>query len=688
MGNVPRASYLTSDIHAVCDRLGPRVKDFAGKTILLTGAHGFLGRYLVAIFQEMAERLARPCHVVAMDNFISSADESRPSGSAVTFIKHNVIDEYPAAALHRRVDFVIPAAGLASPAYYKRFPLETIDVTTIGLRRALDVARDHHARLLYFSSSEIYGDPVASAVPTPETYKGNVASLGPRACYDDQSEILTENGWVLFKDLDPTSKVATLGHDGRVEYHVPNEHIVQDYEGSLLAFQNSKIDAVVTGNHFMYVRDKADKMRFLAAQDIDYARSWRVPVSGQFAGREVETKFFEKKISKMGNITQVKMDDWLEFVGYYISEGCAYTRKTKTTIKGKSYDTKHYSIQIAQSKEEGRQKISACLERLGFNYFDSDDHAFRVCSKYLVEMFRPLGHSRDKYIPREYMDLSARQSRILLDALILGDGHRRGDSTAIYYSMSRRLADDVQELALRCGLAATISQSSRGLYAVNIRPPVFAKLPFPEKYPYTGKVYCVDVTNHVICVRRSGKAFWCGNCYDESKRLGETLCYTYAEKFGTAATMVRPFNVFGPGLSRNDLRVIPNFGSRIIDGKPIEVYGTGRQTRTFCYVVDAMVGFLLCLLDGKAGEAYNVGNPEPEISMVELVPKLAAILGKKVDFRVIDYPANYPADEPMRRCPDITKARALGYEPLVPLDEGLRRFFHWAEQAYLFEQPA
>jgi UDP-glucuronate decarboxylase len=172
-------------------------------------------------------------------------------------------------------------------------------------------------------------------------------------------------------------------------------------------------------------------------------------------------------------------------------------------------------------------------------------------------------------------------------------------------------------------------------------------------------------------------------CYDESKRVGETLCYIFHEKFGTHTNTIRPFNVFGPGMQETDYRVMPNFANRIRGNKALNIYGTGNQTRTFCYITDAMVGFLLVILKGVPGEAYNIGTPKPEIAMLDLVKRLQAVLGRPIPHNIIEYPDSYPADEPNRRCPDIRKARLqLGFSPSVDLDDGLRRFFDWAMQTY------
>jgi UDP-glucuronate decarboxylase len=116
---------------------------------------------------------------------------------------------------------------------------------------------------------------------------------------------------------------------------------------------------------------------------------------------------------------------------------------------------------------------------------------------------------------------------------------------------------------------------------------------------------------------------------------------------------------------------------------PLNVYGTGSQTRTFCYITDALRGFILAALKGVPGEAYNIGNPKPEICMLDLVRLVEKVLGRSVPLNLIEYPDSYPADEPMRRCPDIRKARLqLNYEPLVPLEDGLRRFLCWSDKVY------
>lgn len=169
-------------------------------------------------------------------------------------------------------------------------------------------------------------------------------------------------------------------------------------------------------------------------------------------------------------------------------------------------------------------------------------------------------------------------------------------------------------------------------------------------------------------------------CYDESKRLGETIAVVYHEQFGTPVTIVRPFNVFGPGMGHADRRVLPMFAYKAINKQSIPVHGDGHQTRTFCYITDAITGFFKVMLSGKHGESYNIGSSDNEISMKNLAELFIKLEGSGASFNLIPYPDNYPGGEPQRRCPDITKAKEdLTFSPKVTLEDGLRRFIEWCK---------
>lgn len=172
-------------------------------------------------------------------------------------------------------------------------------------------------------------------------------------------------------------------------------------------------------------------------------------------------------------------------------------------------------------------------------------------------------------------------------------------------------------------------------------------------------------------------------CYDESKRVGETLCYIYNGQYRVHTNMIRPFNVYGPGMNEKDYRVLPNFANALKRNKPLKIYGDGEQTRTFCYITDAIVGMFKVMLLGLPAGAYNIGNPTPEVSMIQLAKTIQEVLAQPVLIQQVSYPDSYPSDEPKRRCPDITKAQTqLDFNPNVKLAQGLKRFFSWAMDAY------
>ncbi|MBM4337611.1 MAG: NAD-dependent epimerase/dehydratase family protein [Deltaproteobacteria bacterium] len=172
-------------------------------------------------------------------------------------------------------------------------------------------------------------------------------------------------------------------------------------------------------------------------------------------------------------------------------------------------------------------------------------------------------------------------------------------------------------------------------------------------------------------------------CYDESKRFGETLCVNFAQVHGVPVTMARPFNNIGPGLKISDRRVLPDFARDVLAGRPIEMLSDGGPRRTYCYVGDAIAGYYKILVRGRPGEPYNVGPESPEISVAELAERVARTAAELFGYRggVIrarSTDATYLADNPVRRCPTIAKAREeLGYAPAISLDDALRRSLLW-----------
>lgn len=175
-------------------------------------------------------------------------------------------------------------------------------------------------------------------------------------------------------------------------------------------------------------------------------------------------------------------------------------------------------------------------------------------------------------------------------------------------------------------------------------------------------------------------------CYDESKRFGETLCVNFARAARVPAVIVRPFNNYGPGLRIDDGRVVSDFARDLLNDGDVVMLSDGSPRRTFCYVADAVSGYFKALVRGRPGEAYNIGTEEPEVSVAQLAERMAGLAGELFGYRgrVIrrsDPDPDYLVDNPNRRRPAIDKARhELGYEPAIPLEEGLRRTLLWYVQ--------
>jgi len=168
-------------------------------------------------------------------------------------------------------------------------------------------------------------------------------------------------------------------------------------------------------------------------------------------------------------------------------------------------------------------------------------------------------------------------------------------------------------------------------------------------------------------------------CYDESKRLGETLCVNYWQIHNVPVKISRPFNNYGPGLKITDKRVIPDFFGDVINNRDIIILSDGKATRTFCYISDAIEGYLRILLSDYNGEPFNIGTRHPEISMGELAKHIINISGKNLNVKYqTSSETDYLTDNPQHRCPSIDKAkRLLGYNPKVNLEDGLIRTYDY-----------
>lgn len=341
------------------------------------------------------------------------------------------------------------------------------------------------------------------------------------ACFHEDVEILTENGWDKIKNVQIGAKVLSREPLTGKSMFKP---VVDTFEfdapsDGLLRLKNLFFDVQVTGNHkFLLESKNKKKIKIVTAEEIYSGfkgqTSFLLPLTSEVIEDEI--------ISMFGH----KTEDFMEFAGWFISEGWTY---------------KHKCLGIAQSEKanpENVEKIKNLLERLNWDYsFNGTSFLINVESN-VAEFFRQLGRSWEKFIPRELLSSPKHQLKFLFDALIAGDGticwakdKHRNYPKIVYFTTSKRLADDVQELSARLGYSASISckeaknggkigerqiNGNRKSYVVSIRFTQNTRFRqdrnVVEYVPYSGKVYCVDVEDwHTIYVRQNGLPLWTMN---------------------------------------------------------------------------------------------------------------------------------------------------------------------------------
>lgn len=375
-------------------------------------------------------------------------------------------------------------------------------------------------------------------------------------CYDDKTEVLTNNGWKFFNELTFNDKIATLNSDsGFVEYQPPIKIYKNNYIGKMIKIKSGSVDLTITPNHNIYVKKiwKNNTFRLVEAQTLNFGCEFKADFN--WKGKE-KTYFILPGIkfdrhNRYNKTTaekkQIFMDDWLKFLGIYLAEGCVDTKGT------------NYRVRIAQTKKENRIIIQEWLKKVNFPFL-IDKNEFTIYNKQLCCYLRKFGKAKNKYIPKEIKQLSKRQLLLLLNALILGDGHRSKqkrynikynktylDSHLSYYSISKRLIDDVYEIALKSGYVCSLSEilpnNSKNIqYSVRLgkyrKTPLIVKSKLPlyiSHVDYKGLIYCVEVKNHIIYVRRGGRSVWCGNSYRKSMEMYDG---NYTSRFKLIADVI------------------------------------------------------------------------------------------------------------------------------------------------------
>src|SRR5215472_4008550 len=182
---------IAEDVDLVLQQLGARLDMLGGTTLMITGASGFLCSYFVDVVAALNDGGLHPaCRVLAVDNLLTGSFTRLRHLEAREDVRLIIHDIARPLDLEEGVDWIIHGASVASPTFYRRYPLETIDVNVSGTRHLLELARQNRVKgMLYLSTSEIYGDPDPAFIPTPEDYRGYVSATGPRACYDESKRL-------------------------------------------------------------------------------------------------------------------------------------------------------------------------------------------------------------------------------------------------------------------------------------------------------------------------------------------------------------------------------------------------------------------------------------------------------------------------------------------------------------------
>jgi len=354
-------------------------------------------------------------------------------------------------------------------------------------------------------------------------------------CYSSDTQVLTDSGWKYFFEVNEKDKVFTLNNQtDEIELQKPTKFYEFDYNDKLYNFKSKKLDLLVTPNHNMIVdqycpgckggmyhrkivkaKDFNPNQHFIPKQTI-----WKGKKEKHFIlpGIEIQQySGFTKQYRKIKIAPKkISMADWLPFFGFWLAEGSTTLRKRNRTGRKKPYY--EYQVRISQNKGRGADEFEKILKKLPFHYnkkIFGKRVEFLICNKQLFSYLRQFGKAKDKFIPKEIKELNKEQLQVLSDWMMKGDGYV-GNGNVEYYTKSEKLADDFQELILKLGFTANIYEKHKESFqwyeVCNSRRKrfKFSKSNI-QKVDYQGKVYCLEVPNHTLYVRREGKACWCGN---------------------------------------------------------------------------------------------------------------------------------------------------------------------------------
>lgn len=339
-------------------------------------------------------------------------------------------------------------------------------------------------------------------------------------CFDEETEILTERGWVYFRNLVNTDKVASLENEC-LKFITPQQIVKYFHSGDMYRISSNSIDALITPNHRFYVKSSKGFAKFKYISD-ETIRHDKIPASSNWEGDDESYFEFPKIVSEWqcgkGRLVRkeysrtVKMRPFVKLLGIFLAEGSTFSNH------------KCYRVRISQIKPHTRDEIRDLLKELEIKFVEHKN-GFSFEDKQLYFYFNQFGKQKERFIPFEVKRLSKDYLQELINWMMKGDGHGTH-----YYTTSKKLADDVQEVAIKLGKSAVIREKRQNhseikgrkilskdiIYDVSIKTSEYHYLSgngksYVSKTKYTGMVYCVSVPSGIIKVRRNGYEYFSGN---------------------------------------------------------------------------------------------------------------------------------------------------------------------------------
>jgi len=374
-----------------------------------------------------------------------------------------------------------------------------IDITTIDERGVQGVSE-------YFDT---FQRQMIVGLLCPEESLG-MGTKSTEACYDEKTETLTKDGWKKYIELTNNDEIATYNPtQDAIEYNKPIDDVkeyIYDHDGDMIHFKSQKIDMLVTPNHRMWVNKNPtstkEKWEFVTAEEIYNSNShWAI-----------KSRATREELNCSPDSDEANL---MSLIGYFVSEGCI--------------DNGNARVRISQKKQESADKIKCLLAELPYRFTErySEDKGYEwtTYDKEICEQMSKFGtNCYDRHLTREIINKPISGLEYLLDSALDGDGTydtREGRNNCEYTTTSKQLADDIQEIALRCGYPAHIifSEDNRenrvGVWRVRINLSDKAyQIITPsmcEKVYYKGKVHCLNVPNHIYITRRNDKSAIQGN---------------------------------------------------------------------------------------------------------------------------------------------------------------------------------